>query len=96
VSYLKRPKEGIRFPQAGLTGGWELLCGSRESDSGPLELQSVLLSTEPSLQPHLYFFLRFIYSFNVYTNTVAVFRHIRRGHQIPSQMVVSHHVGAGN
>ena len=28
--------------------------------------------------------------------TVAVFRHTRRGHGIPLQMVVSHHVVAGN
>jgi len=28
--------------------------------------------------------------------TVAVFRHTRRGHRIPSQMVVSHHVVAEN
>jgi hypothetical protein len=28
--------------------------------------------------------------------TVAVFRHTRRGHQIPLQMVVSHHVVAEN
>jgi len=27
--------------------------------------------------------------------TVAVFRHTRTGHQIPLQMVVSHHVVAG-
>jgi hypothetical protein len=27
---------------------------------------------------------------------VAVFRHTRRGHQIPLQMVMSHHVVAGN
>jgi hypothetical protein len=27
--------------------------------------------------------------------TVVVFRHPRRGHQIPLQMVVSHHVVAG-
>jgi hypothetical protein len=34
----------------------------------------------------------------IYLNeyTVAVFRHTRRGHQIPLQMVVSHHVVAGN
>ena len=35
----------------------------------------------------------FIY---VYEYTVAVFRHTRRGHQIPLHMVVSHHVVAGN
>jgi hypothetical protein len=28
--------------------------------------------------------------------TAAVFRHTRRGHQIPLEMVVSHHVVAGN
>jgi hypothetical protein len=38
-------------------------------------------------------FKRFIYSFGY---TVAVFRHTRRGHRIPSQMVVSYHVVAGN
>jgi len=32
----------------------------------------------------------------LYDYTVAVFRHTRRGHQIPLQMVVSHHVVAGN
>jgi hypothetical protein len=31
-----------------------------------------------------------------YEYTVAVFRRTRRGHQIPLQMVVSHHVVAGN
>jgi len=33
--------------------------------------------------------------FVMYKYTVAVFRHARRGHQIPLQMVVSHHVVAG-
>jgi hypothetical protein len=32
----------------------------------------------------------------MYDYTVAVFRHTRRGHQIPLQMVVRHHVVAGN
>ena len=36
------------------------------------------------------------YLFYVYEYTVAVFRHSRRGRQIPSQMVVSLHVVAGN
>jgi hypothetical protein len=35
------------------------------------------------------------YLFYVYQYTVTVFRHTRRGHQIPLQMVVSHHVVAG-
>jgi hypothetical protein len=41
------------------------------------------------------FFQRFIQLFYSYVYTVAVFRHTRRGHQIPLQMVVSHHVVAG-
>ena len=41
-------------------------------------------------------FLRFIYLFHVCEYTVAVFRHTRKGHQIPLQMVVSHYVVAGN
>jgi hypothetical protein len=40
------------------------------------------------------FFLK-IYLFYLYEYTVAVFRHTRRGHPIPLQMVVSHHVVAG-
>jgi hypothetical protein len=33
--------------------------------------------------------------FYLYEYTVAVFRHTRRGHQIPLQMVVSHHAVVG-
>jgi hypothetical protein len=43
----------------------------------------------------LFYFLRFIYSF-MYVSTMSFFRHTRRGHQIPLQIVVSHHVVAGN
>jgi hypothetical protein len=38
----------------------------------------------------------FVCLFYAYEYTVAVFRHTRRGHQIPLQMVVSHHVVAEN
>jgi hypothetical protein len=37
-----------------------------------------------------------IYLFYICEYTVAVFRHTRRRHQIPLQMVVTHHVLAGN
>ena len=40
-----------------------------------------------------FLFLKF-YLFIIYVYTVAVFRHIRRVHQIQLQMVVSHHVVA--
>jgi hypothetical protein len=36
-----------------------------------------------------------IYLFIICKYTVAVFRHIRRGHRVPLQMVVSHHVFGG-
>jgi hypothetical protein len=41
-----------------------------------------------------FFFLRFIYF--IYMSTDTIFRYTRRGQQIPLQMVVSHHVVAGN
>jgi hypothetical protein len=45
----------------------------------------------------LYLLLFFkIYLFYVFGHTVVVFTHTRRGHRIPLQMVVSHHVVAGN
>jgi hypothetical protein len=47
-------------------------------------------------QCFLYFLKRIIYLFYVYKYTVAVFRHTRRRHLITLQMVVSHHVIAGN
>jgi hypothetical protein len=82
------------------TEGCELVCGCWESNPRLLEEQQVLLTAEPSLQPHILVllkkFLKIIYLFNVYEYTVAVFRHTRRGHQISLQMVVSHHVIAGN
>jgi hypothetical protein len=42
----------------------------------------------------LFLFLKDL--FYVYEHTVDVFRYARRGHQIPLQIVVSHHVVAGN
>jgi hypothetical protein len=45
---------------------------------------------------YLFIYLFIFYLFNVCEYTVALFRHTRRGHQIPLQMVVSHHVVAGN
>ena len=41
-----------------ITDGCEPSCGCWELNSGPLEEQSVLLTTEPSLQPPAYLFLR--------------------------------------
>jgi len=41
----------------------------------------------------LFIFLRFMYS--LYISTLLLFSDNRRGHQIPLQMVVNHHVVAG-
>jgi hypothetical protein len=42
------------------------------------------------------FFIDLFILFYLHEYTVAVFSHTRRGHQIPLQIVVSHHVVAGN
>ena len=44
---------------------------------------------------YLISFKKCICLFILYENTVAVFRHTRRGHQISLRVVVSHHVVAG-
>jgi hypothetical protein len=41
-------------------------------------------------------FISIFYLFYVYEYIVDVFRHARRGHPISLQVVVSHHVVAGN
>jgi hypothetical protein len=45
---------------------------------------------------YTYIYIYMIYLFYVYKHTVADFTHTRRGHQIPLQMAVSHHVVSGN
>jgi hypothetical protein len=47
LTHQKRASDSI-------TAGCEPPCGCWELNSGPLEEQSVLLTTEPSLQPSLY------------------------------------------
>ena len=44
--------------------------------------------------PSFFFFNKDLFIF-IYECIVAVFRHTRRRHQIPSQMVVSHHMVVG-
>jgi hypothetical protein len=47
----QRPEEGSETPGTGVTGGCEPPWGCWELNTGPLEEQPVLLTTEPSLQP---------------------------------------------
>jgi hypothetical protein len=55
--------------------------------AGIIQNTSLSLSLPLSLSPELFY---------VYKNTAAIFRHTKRRHQISLQMVVSHHVVAGN
>ena len=50
---LDSPEEGMMNP---ITDGCEPPCGCWELNSGPLEEQSVLLTTEPSFQPYSHCF----------------------------------------
>ena len=45
-----------------ITDGCEPSCGCQELNSGPLEGQAMLLTTEPSLQPPYFCFLRQCFS----------------------------------
>jgi hypothetical protein len=59
----------------------------------PLALNPVYMEAGEKEQT-FFFFLRFIYL--MYKYNIAVFRHTRRGHQIPLQMIVSYQVVTGN
>jgi hypothetical protein len=51
---------------------------------------------DPHTPPIFFKEKKILFIYYLYEYIVAVFRHTRRGHQIPLQMVMSHHVGAGN
>jgi hypothetical protein len=61
VPVFRHTRRGHQMP---ITEGCELPCDCWELTSGPLEEQSVLLTTEPSLQPPSLCFLR--QGFSVY------------------------------
>ena len=49
----RRPEDDIRSPETGVIGGCKLLpYGCWELNLGPLEEQTVLLTTKLALQPH--------------------------------------------
>jgi hypothetical protein len=47
--------EAVDSPGTGVTHGLEPPCGCWELNLGPLQEQPVLLTTEPSLQPLIFF-----------------------------------------
>jgi len=79
--------------------------GSQPSETPPPTLRALVTHTvhihsfrqnTVHIQKSNFFFIK-IYSFIIiYKYTVAVFTHTRSGHRISLQMVVSHHVVAGN
>jgi hypothetical protein len=81
-----RPRTDIQFDFSLYSSLFLFLPFSFSPSTLPLPL--VL----PPLSKDLFIYL-FIYLFHVCKYTVAVFRHTRRGHQIPLQMVVSHPCG---
>lgn len=50
-SALRRPKEGLRPPETGVTDDYEPPCGYWELSLAPLEDQIVFLTTLPPNQP---------------------------------------------
>ena len=59
------PGVGIRSPATIVTDGCEPLCGWYVLNSGPLKEQQMLLTAEPSLQPHIGNFLKDVISLYV-------------------------------
>lgn len=47
-----RPEEGIESPGTGVIGGWKIPCRCLELNLSPLTEQPLILTSEPSLQPH--------------------------------------------
>lgn len=63
------------------------------SPSGRAKLNTCSIS--PSQEP-TFLFLKIMYLFYLYEYTVTIFRHTRKRHPVPLQMVLSYNVVAGN
>ena len=96
--YVCRPEKGTRL----ITDGCEPPCGCWEMNSGPLEEQAMLLTTEPSFQPfhsflNIYFYV-YVYACVSYTICVQYLQMPEEGIRSSGtefQLLVSYHVGAG-
>ena len=53
-----RKGDQILWSWCGVGGGFWPLCGCHKSNQGPLEEQPVLITTEPPLQPQIFFLSR--------------------------------------
>jgi hypothetical protein len=50
--FPRRPEESIESPSTGALDSYDLPRGYRELNQGPWEEDSVVLTSEPSVQPH--------------------------------------------
>ena len=72
---LDTPEEGKRASNP-ITDGYEPPCHCRELNSGPLEVQSVLLTTEPPLHPQNNSFINMEYGFFLREASLTVKRYL--------------------
>jgi hypothetical protein len=92
----KQSKLHVHVLLMGVMGIARLCVASALSSQETTLLDSSSLPQTMTMTPPFnFFFFRFTFYF-MYEYTVAVFRHTRRGDQIPSQIVVSLHVVVGN
>jgi hypothetical protein len=100
----KKKKKHPPTPGTGVSSNCESPCVFWELNLslGPQKEQPVFLIIGPPLQsPFSFFFKMFFKKIYIFILCVCVLclhvsLHARRGHWIPLQMVVSHHVVAGN
>ena len=82
-----------------ITDGYEPPCCCWKLDRGPLEEHPVLLTTEPSLQPHLkkFFFNDLLLSYVHWCfSSMCVYVMLSEILELELQTGVDGHVGAGN
>jgi hypothetical protein len=92
-------RDRVSLCSPGCPGTHSVVWAVLELRNLPASASQVLGLKACTTSAWLFFFFSFkkiIYKFYADEYTVAIFRHIRRGQQIPLQMVVSHHVVAGN
>ena len=104
MQFPQGPTEGARHTGAAIIGGCELLVLGTKSGPNCWAISpapnSILVCSWDllwglMLVSFCFVFFKDLLLIIICKYTLAVFRHTRRGRQIPLQMVVSHHVVAG-
>ena len=73
---------------------WQRQVDLCEFEASLVYRKSFRTARDTQRNPDLFIFFKDV--FDLYEYTVAVFRHTRRGHWVPLQTFVSHHVVTGN